>query len=358
MMRGLRNRLAASPSVQARLARLPLLRRRARVEEAALLDLVAGFVHSQILLAVVELGLLERLLEAPATAEALACGIEPHRLESLLRGAAALGLLERQGPGWRTSLRGAALLGAPGALAMVRHHGALYADLAEPVALLRGRRETALAEVWPYVRGAGAEPCAARRYSELMALTQAPVAAETLAAAPLRGHRRLLDVGGGTGAFAMAAVRRHPGLAATVLDLPAVEAPAREAIADAGLADRVDFAPGDFRRGLPRGADVVTLVRVLYDHEDATAAALLAAARDALPPGGRIIVSEPMSGGARPRRATDAYFAMYCLAMGTGRVRSPAEIARLLEAAGFERARERRTRRPSVASVVEARRPR
>ena len=349
------HRLAASPKVQAWVARIPGLRRHARREAEALMDLVAGFVHSQILLATVELGVLERALDAPASTESLARGIEPRRMEALLRGAAALGLIRRGRRGWRTTLRGAALLGAPGAVAMIRHHGALYADLADPVALLRGGRETTLARVWPYVEGR-ADGDAAARYSELMALSQAPVAAETLAVARLGRARHLVDLGGGTGAFAIAAARRHPRLRVTVLDLPEVEEPARKAIARAGLGERVRFAAGDFRGPLPEGADAASIVRVLYDHGDETVAALLAAAREALPPGGRVIVSEPMSGGDRPRRATDAYFALYCMAMGTGRVRSAAEIGALLSAAGFDRPRERRTRMAHVTSVVEARR--
>ena len=95
------------------------------------------------------------------------------------------------------------------------------------------------------------------------------------------------------------------------------------------------IAAGSFRDDpLPRGADAISLVRVLYDHADDTVAALLGAVHDALPRGGRLIVSEPMSGGARPERAGDAYFALYCMAMRTGRVRSAAEIAGLLRQAG------------------------
>ena len=356
-LRRLRNRLASSPTVQARIARIPLLRRRAAREEAALMDLVAGFVHSQTLLAVVELRLLERLAEAPATAEALAGPIEPVRMEALLRAAAALGLFEREGAGWRTSLRGAALLGAPGAVAMIRHHGALYADLADPLAILRGRRDTALSRVWSYVGGGEPEGPEAAAYSELMAETQAPVAAATLAAADLGRARHLVDAGGGAGAFAVAAARRHPALRVTVVDLPAVAPVARAAIAATEVADRVRFQAGDLRGPLPQGADAVSLVRVLYDHPDETAAAILASALAALPPGGKVVVSEPMSGGARPRRATDAYFAFYCMAMGTGRLRSAREVSALLAGAGFVRVRERRTGRAAVTSVVEARRP-
>ncbi len=74
------------------------------------------------------------------------------------------------------------------------------------------------------------------------------------------------------------------------------------------------------------------------------------------PPGGRLLVSEPMSGGARPTRSGDAYFGFYTLAMGTGRPRSPARHADLLHAAGFTAVRRHPTRQRFVTSVLSARR--
>jgi demethylspheroidene O-methyltransferase len=96
---------------------------------------------------------------------------------------------------------------------------------------------------------------------------------------------------------------------------------------------------------------------VLYDHADDTVAKLLGAVFAALPPGGRLIVSEPMTGAEGPERAGDVYFAFYCMAMRTGRARAPGEIARLLQEAGFESVNRRGTARPFVTSVVEARKP-
>lgn len=62
-----------------------------------------------------------------------------------------------------------------------------------------------------------------------------------------------------------------------------------------------------------------------------------------------------MSGGARPDPATDVYFAVYTLAMGTGRTRSAAEIGALCRAAGLACRGRARSLRPFVTSVVEAR---
>lgn len=358
-----RNRLARSRRFQAWAARFPLTRGIARKEGEALFDLVAGFCHSQMLRAVIELDVLNILLETPRSAAALApkLGLDEHKTCILLRAATALGLTEPAGQGaYRTSRRGAALLGVPGLSDMIRHHEILYRDLSDPVAFLRGEIDPELAHFWPYVFGQGAEtdPKAAERYSALMADTQALVAEETLASLSFRRSTYVMDIGGGTGAFLSAVLAANPHLSGTLLDLPAVVGAAAQRFDAAGQTARASIHPGNFRIDpLPKGADTITLVRVLYDHEDATVAALLSKVFDALPAGGRLIISEPMSGGERAERAGDAYFALYCAAMGTGRTRSAAEVGQLLSAAGFGKVAAPRVDRRFVTSVVVGERP-
>jgi demethylspheroidene O-methyltransferase len=355
------NRLAASRGFQAWASRFPFTRGIAKREGEALFDLVAGFVHSQVLHALVELRVLHMLLDAPATARAVAgrTNLDPRRAEVLLRAGVALGLMKLRRDGrFALSRRGAALLGVPGLEAMILHHRAFYRDLEDPVAFLRDGADTELARFWPYVFGKAAEiePEVARTYSDLMADSQALVAEETLRTVDFGGIARLMDVGGGSGAFLAAVASAYPKLQATLFDLPEVVPAAAERFRRAGLGDRVTVTGGSFRdEPLPRGADAISLVRVLYDHADETVALLLGRVREALPPGGRVIISEPMTGGTRPSRPGDTYFALYTMSMGTGRTRAPAEIASLLDAAGFADVAVRTTRRPFVTSVVEAR---
>ncbi|ESW61381.1 MAG: SAM-dependent methlyltransferase [Rhodobacter sp. CACIA14H1] len=355
-------RLGLSPRFHAFCARVPGLRGLARAEGAALFDIVQGFVQSQALLALVELRVLHRLAEGPLPLAALAgpAGVPVERMGVLLRAGAGLGLLACRRGQWRLTVRGAAFLTVPGLEAMVRHHPVLYRDLADPVAFFRGETVPELAGFWPYVFGAGgaADPELAARYSALMADSQGLVAADTLSLVDFGSVRHLMDVGGGTGAFLAAAGAEYPGLRMTLFDLPAVVPGAAARFAAAGMSGRVEIVPGSFRDdALPQGADAVSLVRVLYDHSDATVAALLRAVHDALPEGGRVVVSEPMAGGERPDPATDVYFSVYTLAMQTGRTRSAAEIGAMLEAAGFAGVQIHKGFRPFVTSVVTAVRP-
>ena len=355
-----RNARVARPGFQSWAAGHPLTRAATRRDGERLFDIVAGFVHSQVLFALVEMDLLTDLLDAPQAAEALARThrMDPQRMDALLRAGASLGLLDETPDGFMTGRLGAAATGVPGLADMIRHHAVFYSDMADPLALLRGEADTELARFWPYVFGGGVQGDVAARYSQLMAESQILVAEETLRSVRFDGVARLLDVGGGTGAFLAAAGQANPDPALVLFDLPEVVPAARARFEQAGLSARTTIVPGSFRTDpLPAGADAITLVRVLYDHDDATVTQLLAAVHAALPPGGRLVVSEPMRGADRPERAGDAYFAFYCMAMRTGRARRPGEMMDLLRAAGFEGLRHRPTARPFVTSVVEARKP-
>ncbi len=354
------NRLIASPGFQRRASRLPVARRVARRDGAALFDIVQGFVKAQALSALVQLNLPQRLLNGPERVAELArfCDLPEDRMRILLQAGAGMGLLRRKrGDRFALTRQGAALTGVPGLEAMIRHHGAFYRDMEDPVALLRGETETELAGFWPYVFGAAGavDPQVTATYSDLMAQSQRLVAQDTLAQVSLKDTRRVMDVGGGTGVFLTAAARAAPQAELMLFDLPAVVTGAKVRFAEAGLTQRATIYPGSFRDDpLPDGADVISLVRVLYDHADDTVADLLRSVYDALPPGGRLIVSEPMSGGTRPDPQTDVYFAFYTLAMRTGRTRSQAEIAEMCRAAGFSTLRSHPVQRAYITSVVTA----
>ncbi|WP_375398623.1 methyltransferase [uncultured Sphingomonas sp.] len=356
---GWRNGWLSSPRFQRFAVRFPLTRPVARRRARALFDLVAGFTYSQILAACIETRLLEVLADGPHDVATVAARIDlpVAGAERLLRAAAALGLSEAVGSGWALGSGGAALRGNRGIAEMVAHHHLLYADLADPLGLLRrGGGGGALSGLWHYAEAVGeGDARAVAAYSALMAASQPMVAAQAIDAYPFHRHRRLLDVGGGEGAFLTAIAERCPGLVLGLFDLPAVAERARTRFDSAGLAGRTTVFGGDFLQGpLPPGYDVITLIRVLHDHDDAPAMTLLRHIHGALPPGGRLVIAEPMARTRGAEPAGDAYFGFYLLAMGSGRPRSAEEIAAMLRAAGFSDTRKLRTGMPLTAGAIVA----
>ena len=334
----------------------PIARRRAR----SLFDLVAGFVYSQVLLACVRLRLFQVLAEGPQTLRELATrlSLPEDAAQRLLVAAVSLQLVERRSGGrFGLGPLGAPLVGDTAISAMVEHHAALYADLRDPVALLRGQvKNAALARYWPYAAEHASAAMAAQRvaeYSALMSASQPLISAQVLAAYPFGKHRCLLDVGGGEGMFLKAVAVQAPHLTLMLFDLPPVAELARARLADAGLAERASAVGGSFFDDLlPTGADIVTLVRILFDHSDEHALAILKAVRKALPADGTLLIAEPMAGTPGAEAMGDAYFGFYLLAMGKGRSRTAADLTTLLHAAGFGKVRLLATHMPLQTQVL------
>ena len=357
-----RNRLLASEKFQRFAVTFPLTRPIADRQARALFDLCAGFTYSQILLACVRLNLFEVLAQGPLDAASLASrlNLPADSAHRLLDAAVSLRLLARRGGGrYGLGMLGAALRGNPGVAEMVEHHSMLYADMADPVALLRNEGQgTQLSQFWPYATAgdpAALKPGDIAAYTRLMAASQGFVAMDLLDVYDISRHQCLLDVGGGDGTFLRHAGARAPGLQLMLFDLPPVAALAQEKFASAGFASRAKVQGGDFSRDpLPRGADAVSLVRVLHDHDDARAMAVLRNIHAALPPGGTLLLGEPMAGTRGAEAMGDAYFGMYLLAMRSGRPRAPGQIIAMLAAAGFEGAKTVPTRRPMMTGLIVA----
>ncbi|MEM6681025.1 MAG: methyltransferase [Pseudomonadota bacterium] len=331
----------------------PIVRKR----QAQIFDVVSGFVYSQILLCCVELNVFDHVgsgRTVEALSEALGIGLDETR--RLCEGAAALRLLQRRGDMFRLGDLGAALCASPGAIAMIKHHPNFYRDLADPAAFLkRGRSETDLSRFWDYAASASPDNPQAQIYSELMATSQAMIARDIIAAYDFSEHQNVLDLGGGHGAFVRALANHYPDLNLAMLDLPAVATQAKALLADAGLASRVAVHAGSFfDGGMPAGADLITLVRIIHDHDDAPAQAILNAAYQALPHGGRLLVCEPMLTGASAERITAAYFNFYLYAMGSGTPRSPHTLEQMLKSAGFASVSRVKTRFPLNTSILQA----
>ena len=312
-----------------------------------------------------QLGLFEFLSAGPRSVDdvAEAKNLSPDAARRLLRAAASLRLLRAvRGEKFYLDDLGAAMLGNPSIAGFVAHHALLYDDLRDPAALLRGEWTTKLSQFWPYAAdrpGGERTPVRAEdafAYSALMASSQEFIAEDVLGAFSLSPFACLLDVGGGEGVFAAAAAARAPALKVMLFDLPVVAARAEDRLQRMGLSGRVTAFGGSFLSdALPIGADLISLIRVLHDHDDESALAILGAVRRALSPGGSVLIAEPMAETPGAEEIGDAYFGFYLLAMGRGRARSPELLESLLRQAGFIPLRRLKTPRPLLTGALLAR---
>lgn len=356
----LRNKIFASRWFQDGAVRIPGVRGVAQKRAAQLFDLTAGFVYSQVLYACVELDLFRRLSEGPVPIDRLAeeLSLAPDAVKRLGKAGASLDLLEvRSRDRLALGPQGAALLANPSVFAMIRHHRILFEDLADPVAMLRAPKgETGLGAFWSYSTEADAHALPPERiaeYSELMETTQAFIARDVVAAHDFSRHRHVLDIGGGSGAFLEAIAPHAGGARLSVFDLPAVAEKARSRLREAGLADRIGAVGGDFRHGpFPAGVDLVTLIRVLHDHDTPVVEELLRSVHRALDAGGQVLIAEPLAETKGAAPMGDAYFGVYLWAMGHGEPRTAVTLKKMLSAAGFRKIRQLKTRRPMLTSAI------
>jgi demethylspheroidene O-methyltransferase len=351
-LRNWRNKLVGNPKFQNWASHSVLTRFVARRQSLQLFDLCAGFVYSQVLAACIQKGMLQAVAARPLGAAEFekTSGLDARGFDVLSKAAIALGLLERFSTGQiGLGLNGAALIGNPWVTKFILHHDALYDDLRAPVDVLEGKAQH-LKAYWSYARSEAGSAIesdpGAKHYSELMAASQAAVSAEILRCHDFSSHKVLLDVGGGDGSFVRAVAAQHPQLHVQLFDLPAV---VKLAAAD----ERMALHVGDFRSdAIPQGADIITLIRVAHDHDDAVVKALFAKIHAALPHGGTLLLAEPMAGDKATARVADAYFGLYFAAMGQGRPRSAEELSGMLRDTGFAQVFRKATSNPLITSVL------
>ena len=186
---------------------------------------------------------------------------------------------------------------------------------------------------------------ATRSFVEAMWNLSYAASHELVRLADLRDDELLVDVGGASGPFAIAALEHRPRLRAVVFDLPPVEPYLREAGSVHRVADRLDFVAGDFFNDeLPR-ADCVAFGYVLSDWTDETCVDLLRKAYRACRPGGRVLIMERLFDDDRRGPLATAVMNLEMHVETQGRHRTGAEYAGLLAAAGFRDATVQRSSR-------------
>jgi (2Fe-2S) ferredoxin/SAM-dependent methyltransferase len=314
---------------------------------------IRGFQDSRVLLSALELDVFTAI-GAGATAQevAQARDLDPRGATLLLNALVALGLLVKNEGVFRNSARAARFLCASApddARAALRHNLSLWSrwstltDAVRAGHTVAGGERTAPSDDWT-------TPFIAAMHRN--ALLRAPLVVQTVGPA-----RRLLDVGGGSGAYAIAFAQAHPDLRAVVLDLPSVLPITRAHVAEAELAARVSTREGDLRTDdLGTGHDLVLLSAICHMLSPAENQDLLRRALAALVPGGRVVIQDFIvdEDGTGPLHA--ALFALNML-VGTagGQTYSASDYRTWLTAVGYADAR--LLKLPGPTDLVVAARP-
>lgn len=260
-------------------------------------DIAFGFMGSKALFAALDVGMFTALSDGAQTAEEVAAktGLHPARAETLMTALTGLGLLSVDQGVLPMHRRVEAFLvkGAKydfGDYLRFQVDKQMYRLLGQLTPALTGAlgdEATKSYEAW------FADPEEARLYSESQHAGSTGPARQLAKRVDLSGVSRLLDVGGGTGAFAIGLCQAYPDLEVTILDFPNVATLGRDYVAKAGLSDRIAYAEGNaLKAEWPDGVDAVLMSYLFSGVPGEAHPGLLEKAMTVLNPGGWVMVHD------------------------------------------------------------------
>ncbi|HEX6520483.1 MAG TPA: methyltransferase [Streptosporangiaceae bacterium] len=299
-----------------------------------------GFIVSQAIVALTELGVPDRLADGPATAAELAgaVGVDPDALRRFMRALVAEGIFAEDARGrFALTAMGSLLRGdVPGSLrdfATLMTAEAYHAWGDAGYSVRTGQPAFDHVFGMPMFDWLARDRHASARFNAAQAGLavgrMSPLAERSWATAST-----VVDVGGGNGTLLSVLLGRHQRLNGILFDLPHVAKEAELALSSAGLADRVRCIGGDFCVEVPPGGDVYILAQILHDWDDHKAALILRNCHQALPPDGRLLILElivPEDPGPHPAKLLD----LHMMVMLGGRERTMTEWRELLESNNF-----------------------
>jgi precorrin-6B methylase 2 len=316
---------------------------------------VRSYMVSRVILTAAELDLFTRLAGQPVAAEEIAAGLglDERGLTRLLDCLVTQNLLEKESGRYRATKDGAYLAsGHPSSiLPMVQHLGTIWDNWSQLTDCVRSGGNPRRRPV-----SGSADEADMRAFIGAMHVAARPTAAAVADACDLRPFSQLLDVGGGSGAYTIAFLKKSPSLRAVVFDLPGVLRIAEDNLAQAGLRDRVAFVAGDFYKDeLPSGCDLALLSAIIHQNSPQQNVDLYAKIHRALEPGGVLLIRDHVMDESRTRPPDGALFALNMLVNTPGGdTYTLAEITGTLQRAGFMNTRLLRSGE-RMDCVVEAR---
>ena len=326
----------------------------------AVFQVATGYIASTALYLAVKLRIADRLADGPREVADLAigAGVREDALYRVLRSLSSIGIFEETAPRTFANNPPSATLKttAPGsthpmALWMADpFHLRVYADAMH--SLVTGQPAADKTVGMPVFEYFSRDSELSEVFNDAMTAFSAFVVPAALEAYDFSGIGTLVDVAGGHGQVLMSIVQKHPGMRGILFDLEHVIAGAKPRIEQAGLDGRITTMTGDFFKAVPKGGDAYIMKHIIHDWDDDRAATILENIRQAMQPGGRVILLESV---LTPANQPDfgKLIDLEMLLMPGGRERTADEFRALFARAGFAVTRIVPTTSP--LSVIEAR---
>ena len=322
-------------------------------------DIAYGFMASKALFTGLHLDVFSRLSDRPKTLEELAeeVGVKANRLQALLTACVSLGLLTQQEGRYANAPASQAYLvrGVPaffGDYYRLQVDRQIYPHLGQLDAAIRGE------PIRPFYDKIAADPEEAENFSRAQHAGSLGPALLLARQIDLSGCRRLLDVGGGSGAFSITLCRRYPEMTATILDFPNIAETTKSYIEDAGLQARIQYVAGRaVEMDWPVEQQAVLMSYLLSAVAEHQVGVLLDRAFAALEPGGVVLLHDFMVGNDRTGPTSAALWLMTSVSFNPDcSPLTPSWLSKLLAASGFTDIREQDLI-PGITKLVSARKP-
>lgn len=326
----------------------------------AVFDKSIGIGRTHVIGTIAELGVADVLAEGPATAGELAArlGVDEDYLHRILRAAATEGFarLDRRGRFTLTRLGKPLRSDAPDSVRAwsryiaLRSTSSAWAELTEAVRAgepafprLHGM------SVWDWF---ASHPEEERIFAAAMRRLTEDDAPGVVAAYPWPDSGTICDVAGGVGTLMAAVLGERPGLRGILVDAPGVLEEADAWLAERGLRERADLAPGNIFESVDAVADIYLLKDVLHDWDDDSCLQILRTVGRPMPSGSRVLIVEML----QERNVPHPFASLSDIQMLTqcdgGRQRSAAELSALLGKAGLRPGRVYQTPGPALVEGI------
>jgi hypothetical protein len=300
-------------------------------------NIAQSYGQSAALMAAVEIGVFTAISKGAGTFEEIAAAVEIHptNAERLVVLLCAAGLVEREGGRLRNAADVERFLveGEPGYMGpwitftkpQWNEWGRLAEHMRTPELKDMGSLENFTVED-------------ARRYHAATYAIGLGAGRRFVRQVDLTGRRQIMDIGGGSGAYCIAAAKQHDAIRGIVLDLPVVCEVTREFLEENGVADRISAQPCDFTRDpFPKDCDVAIMASNLPMYGRDVIAAVIAKAFDALLPGGEMHLLGEMTNNDRTGPWGPAYWGLgQAISDSKGLAHSEADVIGYFESAGFK----------------------